>query len=319
MCSKTRSGNHHGDNNNDDDYISLCPKKHKHNNNNNNNNVSSRRVPRRGPGVAELEKIRLEEQQQQQQHHNSSSASSLSSPPVQEKSPTNYVERTGPVYPFSPFFLTGSFPDDLIPPVPVFHRNHDSSLHYLPPMNLPNRGSDGFYQFIESPSNQKSCIDNVTQFLDDEKILTRKRPWHVMSETTKCNVGPTIGISRDGKQIKSLDQRLKNHFQDSGTTIRNPINIDSPSLATPPPPIPIIPSPSLDLSRFIQYEQKQGFNNETIPRKSSANVSSNRKPFYSFLPANEQSIRDQDLSFSLRTERYDNATDHHGIDLRLKL
>ncbi|ESQ33975.1 hypothetical protein EUTSA_v10009513mg [Eutrema salsugineum] len=303
MCSKTSSGRRYGD----DDYSGLCPKKQKHNPNNNNNN-GRRRVPRRGPGVAELEKIRLEEQ------HKSPSLQlpSPPPPPPPEKPPSAFLptstERTGPVFPFSSYFSTGSFPDDLIPPAPVFQRNH-----YLPPMNLSSPGSGGFYQFIEPPLNQTSRLNNVSQFLDEEKMVAAKRPWHYIAETTtKCSVGPTITISRDdGRQIKPLDhQRLKNHFHDSGNTIRNPITIDSPSPATP-----IIRNSSLDFPLFVQ---KEDFDHEFLPRKTGANFPSNRKPFYSFLPASEQSTRDQDLSFSLRTDRYDTVTDH-GIDLRLKL
>lgn len=99
-----------------------------------------------------------------------------------------------------------------------------------------------------------------------------------MSEPTRCDVGPTVTISRsvfwfklyvsyaqesssvtliltffyfffrNGKQIKPLDQRLRNHFQDSGTTFRNPITIDSPSP-------PIIPNSSLDFPRFMHVMQ----------------------------------------------------------------
>lgn len=120
MCSKTSSESY--GNRGDDDYPSLCPKKQKH------NNGGRRRVPRRGPGVAELEKIRLEEQ------HISTAAPLPPPPPLPEKSP-NTIDRTGLVHPFSSYFTTGSFPNDLIPPAPVFQRKHDSSLHYLPPVN----------------------------------------------------------------------------------------------------------------------------------------------------------------------------------------
>ncbi|XP_010499419.1 PREDICTED: protein SPEAR4-like [Camelina sativa] len=299
MCSKTSIVSYR--NRDDDDYSSaLCPKKQKHNNNGNGGGGGRRRVPRRGPGVAELEKIRFEEQ------HISTNVQ-LPLPPL-EKSPA-IIDKTGPVYPFSSYFTTGSFPNDLIPPAPVFQRKHDSSLHYLPPMNLPNQVSGGFYQFIEPPLNQTSCLDNVTQFLGEEKTLAAKRPWHFMAETAKCSVAPTITISRDGKQTKSLDLRLKNHIQDSGTTIRNPITIDSSSPTTPP--LPIFPNASFDFPRFLQKEVVDQIT-------SGANVPINRKPFYSFLPSNDQSIHDQDRSFGLRSERYDSVTDH-GIDLRLKL
>ncbi|KAJ0257972.1 Protein SPEAR4 [Hirschfeldia incana] len=256
MCSKTTIGNY------GDDYTGPCPKKQKSNNN------GKRRVPRRGPGVAELEKIRLEEQHTPLPPH-----------PLQTERPPSVVlpsptVRAGPVYPFPSYLTSGSFPSDLIPPAPVFQRNHDPCLHYLPP------------------------------------IVAAKRPWQVMAGSARCDVGPTVTMSRNGKQITPADQRLKNHFQDSGTTIRNPITIDSPSP-------PIIPNSSLNFPCFMHYEQKDGFNPER-PQRSSANSSSNGKPFYSFLPANEQSIDDQDLSISLRTERYDTVTDQ-GIDLRLKL
>ncbi|XP_010478256.1 PREDICTED: protein SPEAR4-like [Camelina sativa] len=304
MCSKTNSASYR--NRDDDDYSVLCPKKQKHNNNG--NGGGRRKVPRRGPGVAELEKIRLEEQ-----HISTNVQLPLPTPLLPLEKSSAIIDKTGPVYPFSSYFTTGSFPNDLIPPAPVFQRKHDSSLHYLPPMNLPNQGSGGFYQFIEPPLNQTSSLDNVTQFLGEEKTLAAKRPWHFMAETAKCSVGPTITISRDGKQIKSLDLRLKNHIQDSGTTIRNPITIDSSSPTTPP--LPIFPNASFDFPRFLQ---KEVVDHEIIPRTSGANFPINRKPFYSFLPSNDQSIRDQDRSFSLRSERYDSVTDH-GIDLRLKL
>ncbi|AEE31028.1 verprolin [Arabidopsis thaliana] len=300
MCSKTSSVSY-GNREDDDNYSSLCPKKQKH------NNGGKKRVPRRGPGVAELEKIRLGEQ-----HISTAAPFTLHHPPSLEKSPT-ITDRTGLVYPFSSYFSAGSFPSDLIPPAPVFQRKHDSSLHYLPPMNLPKQGSGGFYQFIEPPSSQTSSLDNVTKFLDEEKISSAKRPWHFMADTAKCSVGPSTTISRDAKQTRSLDLRLKNHVQDSGTTIRNPITIDSPSSASPP--TTIFANPSLGFPRFLQKEEDD---HEIIQRKSGTNFPLNKKPFYSFLPANDQIIRDQDRSFSLRTERYDTVPDH-GIDLRLKL
>ncbi|EOA39435.1 hypothetical protein CARUB_v10012561mg [Capsella rubella] len=298
MCSKMSYGNR-----DEDEYSLLCPKKQKHNN----SGGGRRRVPRRGPGVAELEKIRLEEQ-----HISRNVQLPLPTTPL-DKSPA-IIDRTGPVYPFQSYFSTGSFPSDLIPPAPVFHRQHDSSLHYLPPMNLPNQGSGGFYQFIDPTSNQTSCHENVThQYLDEEKILSAKRPWYLMAEAPNCSLGPTINFSRDAKQLKSLDLRLKNHIQDSGTTNRNPITIDSSSPTISP--IPIFANAALDFPRFLQREQA---NHEIIARRSGANFPVNRKPFYSFLPLNEQCTPDQDRSFSLRSERYDSVTDQ-GIDLRLKL
>ncbi|KAF8107855.1 hypothetical protein N665_0116s0060 [Sinapis alba] len=278
MFSKTSSRNY------EDDYSGSCLKKQKHD-----DDTGRRRVPRRGPGVAELEKIRLEEQQ-----------ISTSAPLPPPEKPSTTTKRTGPVYPFSSYFSTRSFPDDLIPPAPVFQRNHDSSsLHFLPQMNLPNpRG----YQFIETPSNQTSYQHNVSPFPEKEKILPAKGPSQFIAETRKCNVGPIVTLPRDGDQIKSLDKKLKNYFQDSGTTIRNPITIDSPSPAT------LLTQP------IIHYPHKEGFNHDIMPQRNGANISSSRKLFYSFLPANEQSTRDQDLSCSLKTESTD-----HGIDLRLKL
>nr|VDD36605.1 unnamed protein product [Brassica oleracea] len=131
MFSKTSSRNY------EDDYSGSCLKKQKR------DDTGRRRVPRRGPGVAELEQIRLEEQQ-------ISTASPL---PPPEKPPSvgilpTTAKRTGPVYPFSSYLSTGSFPDDLIPPPPVFQRNHDESLQKkkgitmnrfftLPPVNTP--------------------------------------------------------------------------------------------------------------------------------------------------------------------------------------
>ncbi|KAG2265781.1 hypothetical protein Bca52824_072860 [Brassica carinata] len=305
MFSKTSSRNY------EDDYSGSCLKKQKR------DDTGRRRVPRRGPGVAELEQIRLEEQQ-------ISTASPL---PPPEKPPSvgilpTTTKRTGPVYPFSSYLSTGSFPDDLIPPPPVFQRNHDESfkkkrnhdesflhsptvfefiLFVCLQMNLPNPRC---YQFIEPPSNQTSYQHN---------ILSSKGPSQFIAETRKCNVRPTLTIPRDGKQIKSLDQKLKIHFQDSGTTIRYPITTDSPSPATLLTQ-PIMPNFSLDFPHFIHYEQKEGFNHDIMPQRNGTDISSSRKPFYSFLPANEQRTRYQDLSFRLKTESTD-----HGIDLRLML
>ncbi|XP_013596602.1 PREDICTED: uncharacterized protein LOC106304755 isoform X3 [Brassica oleracea var. oleracea] len=180
----------------------------------------------------------------------------------------------------------------------------------LPPMNLQNPRC---YQFIEPPSNQTSYQHNVSPFPEKEKILSSKGPSQFIAETRKCNVRPTLTIPRDGKQIKSLDQKLKIHFQDSGTTIRYPITTDSPSPATLLTQ-PIMPNFSLDFPHFIHYEQKEGFNHDIMPQRNGTDISSSRKPFYSFLPANEQRTRYQDLSFRLKTESTD-----HGIDLRLML
>lgn len=111
--------------NDEDDYSSSYLKKLKH------DDTGRRRVPRRGPGVAELEKIRLEEQQ----IFTAAPLRPPEKPPSVVTLPTT-TKRTRPVYPLSSYFSTGSFPDDLIPPAPVFQRNHDSSsLHYLPPVN----------------------------------------------------------------------------------------------------------------------------------------------------------------------------------------
>ncbi|KAL0656290.1 hypothetical protein Bca4012_076874 [Brassica carinata] len=226
MFSKTSSRNY------EDDYSGSCLKKQKR------DDTGRRRVPRRGPGVAELEQIRLEEQQ-------ISTASPL---PPPEKPPSvgilpTTTKRTGPVYPFSSYLSTGSFPDDLIPPPPVFQRNHDESF----------------------------------------------------------------------KKKRNHDESFLHSPTDSGTTIRYPITTDSPSPATLLTQ-PIMPNFSLDFPHFIHYEQKEGFNHDIMPQRNGTDISSSRKPFYSFLPANEQRTRYQDLSFRLKTESTD-----HGIDLRLML
>ncbi|XP_013596601.1 PREDICTED: uncharacterized protein LOC106304755 isoform X2 [Brassica oleracea var. oleracea] len=305
MFSKTSSRNY------EDDYSGSCLKKQKR------DDTGRRRVPRRGPGVAELEQIRLEEQQ-------ISTASPL---PPPEKPPSvgiipTTTKRTGPVYPFSSYLSTGSFPDDLIPPPPVFQRNHDESFK-------KKRNHDE--SFLHSPTDEstKSTMLSVyrapfkpnilpTQCLSfsrkrkgkKKEILSSKGPSQFIAETRKCNVRPTLTIPRDGKQIKSLDQKLKIHFQDSGTTIRYPITTDSPSPATLLTQ-PIMPNFSLDFPHFIH---KEGFNHDIMPQRNGTDISSSRKPFYSFLPANEQRTRYQDLSFRLKTESTD-----HGIDLRLML
>lgn len=180
MFSKTSSRNY------EDDYSGSCLKKPKH------DDTGRRRVSRRGPGVAELEKIRLEEQQ-------IFTAAPL---PPPEKPPSVVIlptttKRTGPVYPFSSYFSTGSFPDDLIPPAPVFQRNHDSSsFHDLPPVNnyplkkhvqnwkktenlifefilfdclQMNLQNPRCFQYIEPPSNQTTYQHNVSPFPEKEK------------------------------------------------------------------------------------------------------------------------------------------------------
>ncbi|XP_010540496.1 PREDICTED: protein SPEAR4 [Tarenaya hassleriana] len=362
MCSNTSSGSYGGD---PDDYSGSCLKKHK-----------KERVPRRGPGVAELEKIlRQQEQICTASVSASPSSSSPPSPPLfsspyplnaidhtllvppmvpppplmnalftttphpgftptpppnpadvmPEKSPAfrlgNDVagHRTAPVFPFSSLFSNGSFPKDLIPPAPVFQRKHHS-LHQFQTMNLPNPPPPGFYQFIEPPSNQRSCVENAPQFLEEEKIAEAKRPWLFITDTspsaqtyTKPCIGPTITIPRDAKQSRSLDLRLKSSVLDYGTTSGNPITVDSPSPVTPSTPIRTCPR-DFSGSRFIplalQYEQQEDVE-EYKQRRTG-------KPFYSFLPSDEQSNREKDRCFSSRNEKYE-ANNDHGIDLSLKL
>lgn len=100
------------------------------------------KVRRRGPGVAELEKIRLEEENKSPSlvtPHSSSlslprTEHTLFLPPPQLPSPffytTNSIFRPPPAtvmppnfaLPLSSYFANGSFPMDMIPPAPVFQR-----------------------------------------------------------------------------------------------------------------------------------------------------------------------------------------------------
>ncbi|CAH2059497.1 unnamed protein product [Thlaspi arvense] len=311
MCSNTSSGSYGGDL--QDEYFGSCPKKQKKD-----------RVRRRGPGVAELEKIRLELEQENKSPslpipHSSSSSSSLpkidhtlfAHPPPEKTSfytanpifrPPATVSVTGGcdyvmmppdfALPLSSYFSNGSFPKDLIPPAPVFQRKQHS-LHHPTTMNLPNPspGPGGFYQFIEQPSNQRSCVDNFSPFPEEEKkMVSAKRPWHFLTDTTtRESVGPAITISREAKQNRSLDMRLITPVQDSGTTICNPIAIDSPT------------SIRHDHPRFIPLQNEQH--------------QQSKKPFYSFMPSDDRSNGDREQR---ACDRYESAADL-GIDLSLKL
>ncbi|ESQ51999.1 hypothetical protein EUTSA_v10016947mg [Eutrema salsugineum] len=319
MCSNTSSGSYGGGELQDDCYFGSCPKKQKKD-----------KVRRRGPGVAELEKIRLQEENKSSSLPipHSSSSSSLSIPIIDHTlfappPPASSFYTTNPVFrppgtasvnggcdlvmmppnfasPMSSYFANGSFPKDLIPPAPVFQRKQHHQTMHLP---NPSPGAGGFYQFIEPPSNQRSCVDNVYKFLEEEKrMVSTKRPWPFLTYTTKASVGPAITISRDSKQNRSLDMRLKSPVQDFGTTICNPIAIDSPT------------SIRRDYPRFIplsvQYEQQQQQKDfdEKMQWRS-------KKPFYSFIPSDDRSNGDRQQG---ACDRYESAGDH-GIDLSLKL
>ncbi|KAL1219237.1 Protein SPEAR2 [Cardamine amara subsp. amara] len=293
MCSNNTSSGSFGDLQHDD-YSGSCRKKQKIN-----------KVRRRGPGVAELEKIRLQEEIKIPSLLNINDHT-LFAPAVTVSGgcelvmiPPNFSfpEKlpSAPVFPFS----YGS----LIPPAPVFQRKQQHSLT----MNLsnPSPGVGGFYQFIEPPSNQRSCVDTVSQFLDEEnkKMVNAKKPRHFHTDTS---VGPTsTTILRDAIQNRSFGMRLTNPVQDSGSTICNPIAIDSPTS---------IPSFPRHYTRFIplglQYQQQQEKTDfdENMQRRS-------KKPFYSFLPSGDQSNADQEQRTN---DRYESSSDH-GIDLSLKL
>ncbi|KFK23893.1 hypothetical protein AALP_AAs69390U000100 [Arabis alpina] len=225
----------------EDDYFGSCSKKQK-----------KVKVRRRGSGVAQLEKIRLQEEKKKSSHSSSSSPNldhTLFAPP---RGVSDFVM-------MSPNFAL-----------------HNHTMNPCP---------GGFYQFLEPPSNQRSCFDiNVSQLLDeDKKMVIAKRPWNFVTET----------ISRDVKQNRSLDMRLITTVQDSGTAICNPNSIRSPTS---------IPSFPRHYPRFIpQYDQQQKDFDENEQRTSM-------KPFYNFLPSNEQSNGDQEHG----------ASDHE-IDLSLKL
>ncbi|ANM63099.1 verprolin [Arabidopsis thaliana] len=194
------------------------------------------KVRRRGPGVAELEKIRLQEEYKPplssspslpniDHHHHTLFAPASSVYDLVMTSPNfSFPEKlasTLPVFPIS----YGS----LIPPAPIFQRSQHSLM-----MNLPNPspGAGRFYQFIEPPSNQRSCVDSVSQFLEEEnkKIFTaKKRPWPFLTDTTKPSVGPTTTstiIRPDATQNRSMGITP---VQETGTTTSNPIAIDSPT------------------------------------------------------------------------------------------
>ncbi|XP_010469405.1 PREDICTED: protein SPEAR2-like [Camelina sativa] len=305
MCSNNNArGGSYGElqlHEDDDEYSGSCRKKQK----------KSEKVRRRGPGVAELEKIRLQEEhksplssspslllQNMDHHHHTlfapSSYDLVMSPPkfaLPEKLPSL------PVFPLS----YGS----LVPPAPVFQRKQQHSLT----MNLPNPplGQGSFYQFIEPPSNQ---INSVSQFLEEQnkKMVNakKKRPWHFLSDITEPSVGPTTTtILRDAIQNRSLGI---SPVQDSGTTISNPIAIDSPNSS--------IPSFPRHYPRFIplglQYEQQQqqqkDFDDKDMQWRSNK--------LYSFIPSGDRSNADRKRQ---PCDQYDESAADHGIDLSLKL
>ncbi|KAL0710678.1 hypothetical protein Bca4012_017656 [Brassica carinata] len=270
MCSNVSSGSYGGDRDlqQQDDYFGSCPKKQKKD-----------KVRRRGPGVAELEKIRLEEENKSSSlvtPHSSASSLSLPRtdhtlflpPPPQLPSPffytTNPIFRPSPAtvtppnfaFPLTSYFANGSFPMDVIPPAPVFQR-------------------------------KQHCLNYPTM------VMSAKRPWHFLTDTTtKASFGPT---SRESKQPRSLDMRLISPVQNSGTTICNPISIDSPT--------------SITRDFNVQYEQQrqQGFDENMQWRCE--------KTFHSFIPSNDQSNADQE---QLACEPHESSPDH-DIDLSLKL
>ncbi|XP_018474997.2 protein SPEAR2 [Raphanus sativus] len=316
MCSNISSGSYGGDRDlqKQDEYFGSCPKKQKKD-----------KVRRRGPGVAELEKIRLEEENKSPSlvtQHSSSSSLSLPRtehtlflpppppPPTQLPSPLFYT--TIPIFrpppatvmppnfalPLWSYFANGSFPMDMIPPAPVFQRKQYCLNDQTMNLANPSPGRGGLYQFIEPPSNQRSCVDNVSQFLEEKQkmVMSAKRPWNFLTDTTtKASVGPT---SRESKHNRLLDMRLTSPVQNSGTTICNPISVDSPASIT------------RDFNvqcEQQQQQQQQGFD-ENMQLRS-------KKTFYSFIPSNDQSNVDQE---QLACEPHESSTDH-GIDLSLKL
>nr|VDC79938.1 unnamed protein product [Brassica rapa] len=312
MCSNISSGSYGGDRDflQRDDYFGSCPKKQKKD-----------KVRRRGPGVAELEKIRLEEENKTPSLVTPHSSSSLSLPrtdhtlffppppppqlPLPSSYTTNHIFRWSPAtamppnfdLPLSSYLSNGSFPMDMIPPVPFLHRKQHYPNHQTMNLANPSPGPGRLYQFIEPPSNQRSCVDNVSQILQEEEkayIRFAKRPWHFLADTTtKASVGP---ISRELKHNRSLDMRLINPVQDSGTTICNPISIDSPT--------------SITRDFNVQYEQQQPEQDfdENMQWRS-------KKTFYSFIPSNDQSNIGREYR---ACEPHESAADH-GIDLSLKL
>ncbi|XP_009132968.1 protein SPEAR2 isoform X4 [Brassica rapa] len=311
MCSNISSGSYGGDRDflQRDDYFGSCPKKQKKD-----------KVRRRGPGVAELEKIRLEEENKTPSLVTPHSSSSLSLPrtdhtlffppppppqlPLPSSYTTNHIFRWSPAtamppnfdLPLSSYLSNGSFPMDMIPPVPFLHRKQHYPNHQTMNLANPSPGPGRLYQFIEPPSNQRSCVDNVSQILQEEEkvVMSAKRPWHFLADTTtKASVGP---ISRELKHNRSLDMRLISPVQDSGTTICNPISIDSPT--------------SITRDFNVQYEQQQPEQDfdENLQWRS-------KKTFYSFIPSNDQSNIGQEYR---ACEPHESAADH-GIDLSLKL
>ncbi|CAH8377784.1 unnamed protein product [Eruca vesicaria subsp. sativa] len=294
MCSNISSGSYGGDRDlQQDDYFGSCPKKQKQD-----------KVRRRGPGVAELEKIRLEEENK--------SASSLPRTdntliplPPQLPSPSFYT--TNPIFrppatamppnfalPLSSYFSNGSFP------MPVFQKEQHYPNHHTMNLANPSQGPGRLCQFIEPPSNQRSCVHNVSQFLQKEEKAS-KRPWHFLTDTTtKASVEQPISrMLRESKHNRSLDMRLISPNQYSGTTICNPISIESPTSITR--------DFNVQYEQQQQQQQEQDFD-ENMQRRSM-------KTFYSFIPSNDQSNVDRE---QLAIEPHESAADH-GIDLSLKL
>ncbi|CAE6028330.1 unnamed protein product [Arabidopsis arenosa] len=260
MCSNnnTSSGSY-GDLQLHDEYSGSCRKKQKKD-----------KVRRRGPGVAELEKIRL-----QQEYKSPLSSSSPSLPNIDHHHTLFTPASSG--YDLVMIPPNFSFPEKLPSTLPVFPLSYGS---LIPPAPVFQR-------------NQHSLM----------MVTAKKRPWHFLTDTTKPSVGPTTTttIIRDAIQNRSMDV---SPVQETGTTINNPIAIDSPT------------SIPRHYPRFIplglQYEQQQQQQKDLAENMQWRS----KKPFYSFIPSGDPSNDDREQR---PCDRYESAAPEHGIDLSLKL
>ncbi|CAA7019079.1 unnamed protein product [Microthlaspi erraticum] len=280
MCSNTSSGSY-GDL--QDDYSGSCRKKQKKDN----------KVRRRGPGVAELEKIRLLEEENKSPSlpipHSSSSSvpnidhHTLFAPPPLPPPPDSLLYSTLPIF-RSPARTTAT-------------AGGGSDLLMMPP-----KFSFPFSSYLANGSSLTDLIPQAPVF--QRKMVSAKRPF-LTCNLPKASVGSTKTIPRETKPNRSIDMRLISPVQDSGTTICNPIAIDSP--ASIPRHYPMFIPLSLQYEQQQQQQQQQDFD-ESMQRRS-------KKPFYSFIPSDDRCSGVQEQR---ACERYGSAADH-GIDLSLKL
>ncbi|KAJ3693886.1 hypothetical protein LUZ60_009366 [Juncus effusus] len=152
---------------------------HKCNSNNGKKN-KGKKVPQRGLGVAQLERLRLEEQKKLHNAASSSSSSNLFTPAL------HFLPSHNPPFPSPPppppdFQLS---PSSTSPVSSSDWRSHNLSTSWKHPqlhrtfVPSTNSGS-GYLPLIEPPSNQMFSSDSSSSLLsfgDDKEIVGTKRP-----------------------------------------------------------------------------------------------------------------------------------------------